>query len=167
MMRCSAVQYEQYVPLRCQAELCPAWWGPSGRCPGKEPLHWRCSAEREHGTHCLLDLQRWAHASLYLLICVFWVQPLAGFNWMSRDGPTFAQGEPQLAALWVRVTAQENVRMTHKRPRTGLLLLSYNPGDQRPFETRSALREAKDRFGYLPCRRHSTHTEANQLSCGS
>lgn len=86
---------------------------------------------------------------------------------MSRDGPTFAQGEPQLAALWVRVTAQENVRMTHKRPRTGLLLLSYNPGDQRPFETRSALREAKDRFGYLPCRRHSTHTEANQLSCGS
>lgn len=123
--------------------------------------------QRRHGTHSSLDLQLRGHASLCLLICVLWIQSLAVFNWVSRDGPTFAPGEPQLAALWVHVTAQENVHMTHKRPWTGLLLLSYNPGDQRPFETRSAPSEAKDRFGYLPCRRYSTHTEANQLSGGS
>lgn len=78
---------------------------------------------------------------------------------------TFTQCTSQLAALWVHVTAQENVHMTHKRPRSSLLLLSYNPGDLRPFETCSARRKPKDRFGYLPWWRYSTHTKANQLSC--
>lgn len=37
----------KHVPPRCLAEQCPAWWGRSDRCPGKEPLHWRYSAERQ------------------------------------------------------------------------------------------------------------------------
>lgn len=34
-----------FVPPRCRAEPCPAWWGRSDRCPGKEPLRWTYSAK--------------------------------------------------------------------------------------------------------------------------
>lgn len=40
--------------------------------------------------------------------------------------------------------------MTHTRPQPGLLLLSYNPGDLRPFETCSALSGAKHSLGLVP-----------------
>lgn len=83
---------EHYAPPQSRAEPCPAWWGRSGMCPGKEPLHWSYSANKQHGSSILNSVLSFS-SLLY---------------WMVEIGR-------QPAALWLHVAAQENVQMTHTR----------------------------------------------------